>query len=82
MIVADGLAGGLYSLEAWLLNSANARLAGPTKIVPGSTGARVSASLIQMTSGQFIISWTQRAASATANRSLPSASFPNDCARC
>ena len=81
VIVTEGFAGGLYSLEAWLLNSANARLAGPKKIVAGSASAKPSASLIQLLSGRFIVSWTQRAASATSNRIFAQIFFPNDCVR-
>lgn len=81
VIVTEGFASNVHSLQAWLLGTANQRLTGPFTVASSSV-LLSSMSLIDLANNRFFVSWTQTGASALANRIFAQQFYPNLCARC
>jgi hypothetical protein len=81
VVITDGFASAACSLEAWLLNAAGARQTGPIKLIT-NTQKLTSESLIRLSNGTYVMSWTQAAAALTATRAFAQRFRVFNCGRC
>ena len=80
-VVTAGLKNGTRSIQAWLLDSAAKRVAGPVNVATSRNRLTLE-SLVVLANGSFVTSWTEAAAQLTATRAMAGRFSIFTCGRC
>ena len=80
-VVTAGLNNGTRSIQAWLLDPAAKRVAGPVNVATSRNRLTLE-SLVVLGNGSFVTSWTEAAAQLTATRAMAGRFSIFTCGRC
>jgi hypothetical protein len=82
VMITDGYASGVFSLNGWLLNASNVRLIGPAALATSTANYLTVTSLISLSNQNFALSYLQAGSSALLHRSFVKVINPINCGRC